>query len=1342
MSEFIEKEAHLSEDEEIEKTKNKNEDDDEDSENDDNVEDKFDYNDGFLVDDEEDDVDSKKHGRDDDDEVEKKKPKKLRRLTKKSEEAPKVIVQEIVQKEKSYGLDFLDEEDEDEEEEPKRRKDDFIVGEIVDDEQVEQDEKMGDAMSVFGNYDFSEFFDEEEGEIEDEEEIENEDKFKKLKEHFEPEVLASSFMTDFDEKIKKTDKPERFQLRQPSRGKVTDDDIEIESYWIFDQSFSKKIEDIAKKEIEELGGSIYGTQEEGTFYETFEEKKEQCISAIKEVLKLILIEFCDIPFISNYRKETFEHILTNDIDLWKISDLDDEWEQLNKKKQELTTLYNQTDGIDLLYIDMLKNAKTKIEINDLSDHYKKFFGSKKMSKKLPENQKKYSIFKKLKIGEFVKLFGLTSTQFADNLESLYQKNQVKDYSKEPLIAAFDFITSDFKTEELILKASRHIYAYEISNEPIIKRKIRNVFEMNSLITTIPTKKGTTCTIKEYKNILAIQNIPITDFKKSNDSLKDFLYIIKAERDGFLKLSISIDDSLIDQTLDIQSTFFSSNFDNDVCKLWNEQRELVIQEVKQILKKPMEQYIKTLYLKESKKIIEFEVSKNMKNLLNVGPYQKKKNSYYSINDQSTSDFEEYEPYTVLSCCKGNESEKSCFSFLNENGKFIDKLEWEYSNRIEKKKKDQFFYLKKFIEKYKPDYIVVGTGNGFEDKKFYEDILYIYRTSNQIEDIDENPEDKIFFVSSEISKIYEHSSFSNQDFPSFNNTIKRSISIGRKFQNPIGEISRLFNFEKDILYLKLNFLQDLLSKDELLKTIEREFIRSISKIGIDINQSISYDHLNSMIQFLSGLGPRKAKDFIENLKNYESSFLEEREKLLKDDLLTENIYKNVAGFLKINYDSQEVILDSTRIHPESYTLALKIATDALDDEQEEEEEEEDNILVQKIMKNSNLLDDLDLDAYAEELASRNLGKKSITLKDIKKELKYPFKDDSRIPFKKYSSIELFYHLTGETKETFFEDLIITVVVKKITRDFVICELENGCEGRILLNSMSDDYDEPNPFDLFQIGLNVECVIERINFDNLLVELNSKESIIREKMEQEFNFKHKRRNGFDDDSNYNRKRIKRNVNHPLFKNFDFEESKNYLKTHSIGDLIIRPSSKGFDHLTITYKFFENVYVNLDILEKNKKDPFSLGEKLIIENQEFDDLDEIIARYIEPIIDHIKNLLNHQKFINKSEDEIKKSLIKQKQINSQIIPYAVGIDHKRSGRFNIYYVPGLKRVKLEHIGVNPDGFSFLKRNFSSPNKLFNAFKKSYKELASLKYSRNEEDEEDSYDRRRKSSPENFGQW
>ncbi|MFO0131554.1 MAG: hypothetical protein ACK52J_03305 [bacterium] len=57
----------------------------------------------------------------------------------------------------------------------------------------------------------------------------------------------------------------------------------------------------------------------------------------------------------------------------------------------------------------------------------------------------------------------------------------------------------------------------------------------------------------------------------------------------------------------------------------------------------------------------------------------------------------------------------------------------------------------------------------------------------------------------------------------------------------------------------------------------------------------------------------------------------------------------------------MLDSTRIHPENYVLARKIAKDALDYEKDDKDE-----CVNKIMENPDKLLDLDIEDYAEHLA----------------------------------------------------------------------------------------------------------------------------------------------------------------------------------------------------------------------------------------------------------------------------------------------------------------------------------------------------------------------------------------
>lgn len=69
-----------------------------------------------------------------------------------------------------------------------------------------------------------------------------------------------------------------------------------------------------------------------------------------------------------------------------------------------------------------------------------------------------------------------------------------------------------------------------------------------------------------------------------------------------------------------------------------------------------------------------------------------------------------------------------------------------------------------------------------------------------------------------------------------------------------------------------------------------------------------------------------------------------------------------------------------------------------------------------------------------------------------------------------------------------------------------------------------------------------------------------------------------------------------------------------------------KGSDHLTVTWKVADNIYQHIDVLEKNKVNAFSLGQSLWIEKEEFEDLDEIIARYINPMAACARDILNYK--------------------------------------------------------------------------------------------------------------------
>lgn len=145
--------------------------------------------------------------------------------------------------------------------------------------------------------------------------------------------------------------------------------------------------------------------------------------------------------------------------------------------------------------------------------------------------------------------------------------------------------------------------------------------------------------------------------------------------------------------------------------------------------------------------------------------------------------------------------------------------------------------------------------------------------------------------------------------------------------------------------------------------------------------------------------------------------------------------------------------------------------------------------------------------------------------------------------------------------------------------------------------------------------------------------------------------------------------------------------------GEVIIRPSSKGADHLTITWKVADGIYQHIDVREEGKANAFSLGnyyncvelnfsglyssyvflkyfdllhkvnivlflgKSLWIGNEEFEDLDEIIARHVTPMASHARDLLNFRYFkdIEGQKDKADEYLKEERKKNSSKIHYVV---------------------------------------------------------------------------------------
>eukprot|EP00828_Plagiopyla_frontata_P026036 TRINITY_DN3364_c0_g1_i2.p1 TRINITY_DN3364_c0_g1~~TRINITY_DN3364_c0_g1_i2.p1 ORF type:complete len:486 (+),score=64.14 TRINITY_DN3364_c0_g1_i2:96-1553(+) len=466
--------------------------------------------------------------------------------------------------------------------------------------------------------------------------------------------------------------------------------------------------------------------------------------------------------------------------------------------------------------------------------------------------------------------------------------------------------------------------------------------------------------------------------------------------------------------------------------------------------------------------------------------------------------------------------------------------------------------------------------------------------------------------------------------------------------------------------------------------------------------------------ANLGPRKAALFLEKLQQ-RCGALTMRREIWIQKILDKLVYINSVGFLKLtqqaasqfrtkgdmtNTNELYELLDTTRIHPENYNLAKKIASDALDSTLGDKD------LVQKIMERPQAIDDLDLEDYAFHLAQiKNKSNMIYVLQFIQEELTHPF-GDPRIS-KELDQKQLFYKLSKETERSFKRQTICTVQVIRVMRQNMMCRIQgNGLTGWVKLNDVfPEDKPKLKLDQVYNEGDVLTARVKSINFDNnfeVTLSVKPQELITKKEMLKDIipnweaiqkTFLVKEQDDFPQFISQKQrvnKYIPRKINHPKFKNMSISAACDYLLDKKDGDFVIRPSSKGTNHLNITWKFYENCYVHLDIVEGSKAPNELIAKKLYLNNQQYDSLDEIIEKYIIPCNAKMGTIIEHPKFRSGDLEKITMILEEQKEQNPRTIPYAFGcFDYAPQYLVLCYIWKGLELVQ-EYIKVKPDKLQF----------------------------------------------------
>jgi len=320
-----------------------------------------------------------------------------------------------------------------------------------------------------------------------------------------------------------------------------------------------------------------------------------------------------------------------------------------------------------------------------------------------------------------------------------------------------------------------------------------------------------------------------------------------------------------------------------------------------------------------------------------------------------------------------------------------------------------------------------------------------------------------VDNQMPKLFE---LSNNEI-SLPGIVKQALALARLIQDPLLCYSQLCNHDRlDILSLKLHPMQQQIinlscsrkheDTTELLRMLEIEFINVVNDVGVDLNRCDQFPHTSNCLQYVCGLGPHKAQHILKVLRQQRTNRINQifseknrspaafnRLFLVTNCCLARRELINCSGFIKFDVNKIEKerigndqvedidLLDSTRIHPETYEWARKMVKDALDDNKDNDELDSVNSAssaLRKIFKNPKPLFDLDLDAFAAELERINHGNKIITLYDILNELNKPYKNN-RKQYQSMSDDEIFYCLTKESPKSFHVGKLVSCRVIEI-------------------------------------------------------------------------------------------------------------------------------------------------------------------------------------------------------------------------------------------------------------------------------------------------------------------------
>jgi hypothetical protein len=565
-----------------------------------------------------------------------------------------------------------------------------------------------------------------------------------------------------------------------------------------------------------------------------------------------------------------------------------------------------------------------------------------------------------------------------------------------------FINDKVKTVDEAVTGASYIIAEYISDNAYYRKWLRNFIFKNGFIISKKKKDA-----EDEKKVYEMYY----DFKEEVSKIKSYrvLAINRAEKEKIVTVSIDVDDAKVLSFFEEKIIKNKESFAVDIVK------NAIKDSYKRLIFPSVEREIRAALSEKAEDVAIKNFSENLENLL-LTPL---------IKDKMVLGFDP----AYRTGCK--------LAVLNPVGKVL-KIEKIYPHPPVNKYEEAKAKTIDLINKYNIDIVAIGNGTASrESEKFISDV---------IKSIDRKVD--YIIVSEAGASVYSASPLAIKEFPDLVVEERSAISIGRRLQDALSELVKITPES-----IGVGLYQHDVNAKKLSSSLDFVVTSAVNEVGVNINTASP-----SLLKYISGL----TKTYIDKIIKYreEKGKILSREEVLKNKLLSEKVYEQAIGFMRVEGGSN--IFDTTDIHPESYDIAKKVM-------------EILNINAEEIGKCSDKLEDIN----AKNLASK-LGTDEYTIDTILKSFAKAHRDprdEMEKPILKSDILEI-------------KDLKINDKLEGTVRNvvdfgaFVDIGLHN--DGLIHISKMSKNYIK-HPSEVLKVGDIISVYVIGIDKEKEKVQLS---------------------------------------------------------------------------------------------------------------------------------------------------------------------------------------------------------------------------------------------------------------